>query len=123
MSKFLKENNLQTKKQKQLQHCISINEKEICEKYENGYTILELSKMYNVSTIVIKDRLKRNNISIRSNSESHRKYSLDENYFDIIDTPNKAYILGFICADGCVSDRNELIIGLSLKDSLRDSFI
>ena len=29
-----------------------------------------------------------------------RKYKLNEEYFDNIDTPNKAYILGFLYADG-----------------------
>lgn len=30
----------------------------------------------------------------------HRKYALNEKYFDEIDEPNKAYILGFLFADG-----------------------
>lgn len=30
-----------------------------------------------------------------------RKYKINEEYFDCIDTPNKAYILGLMCADGC----------------------
>ena len=30
-----------------------------------------------------------------------RKYNINEYYFDNIDTPNKAYILGLIFADGC----------------------
>lgn len=30
-----------------------------------------------------------------------RKYKLNEKYFDCIDTPNKAYVLGLMCADGC----------------------
>ena len=30
-----------------------------------------------------------------------RKYHINENYFDCIDTPNKAYIVGLMCADGC----------------------
>lgn len=33
---------------------------------------------------------------------SYRKYSLNDEYFDQIDTPGKAYWLGFITADGCV---------------------
>lgn len=31
-----------------------------------------------------------------------RKYSLDEHYFDIIDNPSKAYLLGILVSDGCV---------------------
>lgn len=44
-----------------------------------------------------------------------RKYSLNENYFENIDSNNKAYVLGFIYADGSVSDYY-LSIGLSAKD-------
>lgn len=29
-----------------------------------------------------------------------RKHKIDEHYFDIINTPEKAYILGFLYADG-----------------------
>ena len=45
-----------------------------------------------------------------------RKYTLDENYFDTINSSNKAYILGFIYADGSVSERGNLTICLSKKD-------
>lgn len=31
-----------------------------------------------------------------------KKYTLDENYFEIINTPSKAYWLGFLYADGCI---------------------
>jgi hypothetical protein len=37
----------------------------------------------------------------------YRKYTLNENYFDIIDSEAKAYFLGFIFADGCVSLSNQ----------------
>ena len=37
-----------------------------------------------------------------------RRYSLDEHYFDVIDTPEKAYWLGFIGADGCVQQLRTL---------------
>lgn len=52
-----------------------------------------------------------------STSCSTRKYNIDENYFDAIDTQNKAYILGFIYADGCLSkNKSEIIIKLHHKD-------
>jgi len=46
-----------------------------------------------------------------------RIYTLDENYFDNIDTPNKAYIIGFLYADGSINlKRNLLTICISEKD-------
>lgn len=39
---------------------------------------------------------------------SKRKYNIDDNYFEKIDTEQKAYILGLMYADGCVySDNNQ----------------
>lgn len=42
---------------------------------------------------------------------------IDEHFFDAIDTEEKAYILGFICADGCIDTNNRNItIAISIKD-------
>lgn len=43
------------------------------------------------------------------------KYSCNENFFESIDSPEKAYFLGFVMADGHVGNRG-LTIGLALKD-------
>lgn len=43
--------------------------------------------------------------------------TIDENYFEIIDTEHKAYWLGFIMADGCVDkDKNNFCIELNMID-------
>jgi hypothetical protein len=48
----------------------------------------------------------------------YQKYSLNKNYFNQIDTPEKAYFLGFITADGTVSKNgNKCKIALHEKDS------
>ena len=44
-----------------------------------------------------------------------RKYTLNENYFETLNTPEKNYILGFIYADGSVF-KNYLSITLNIKD-------
>ena len=44
-----------------------------------------------------------------------RKYQLDECYFDEIDTPNKAYILGFLCADG-TNNRDKGTVSMTLEE-------
>lgn len=46
---------------------------------------------------------------------SNRKYAVNEQYFDVIDSEEKAYWLGFIFADGYNSN-DELTINLSVKD-------
>lgn len=38
---------------------------------------------------------------IKRVNNGQRKYHLNEKYFDNIDTPNKAYVLGLFFADGC----------------------
>ena len=46
-------------------------------------------------------------------------YYYDENFFKVMDDPNKAYILGFIMGDGCVHDRQKsmrLVITLAIQD-------
>ena len=69
-------------------------ELEIIDKYIKGTSINKLSKEYKLDWHWLERMLIRNDVSIR------RQYKINENYFDIIDTPNKAYILGFLYADG-----------------------
>jgi hypothetical protein len=46
-----------------------------------------------------------------------RKLSVNDAYFESIDTPQKAYWLGFIAADGCVSStKNAIVIALQQQD-------
>lgn len=45
----------------------------------------------------------------------YKKPEYDENYFSVIDTKEKAYILGYTLADGYVTD-SELEYGCALKD-------
>ena len=69
-------------------------EKEIIDKYNNGISINKLSKEYKLNWRKIEKILIQNNVEIR------RQYKINENYFDEIDTPNKAYILGLLYFDG-----------------------
>lgn len=115
MSNFLQEHHLQTKTTQQRIRASRINVKLVSEKYKNGASIKDLELEFNVSDSVIKRCLAETNTKIRTNSEAHTKYSYDLQYFDHIDTYNKAYLLGFLCADGFITDRNE--IGIEVKTS------
>jgi len=69
----------------------------ICELYKKGLGIYKIEKITNFSIPTILKYLKLNNIYKKS---TNRKYLVNENYFDIIDTEDKAYFLGLLMADG-----------------------
>lgn len=87
---------------------------EIINKYNNGINRNILSKEYGVSHRTITNILERN---LTNRNRGNKKYTVNENYFDEIDTENKAYWLGFLYADGYILERGKaLITGLTLKD-------
>ncbi len=46
----------------------------------------------------------------------HRKYNLDESFFEKIDNEEKAYWLGFLSGDGFITAGNKVRLSLSIKD-------
>lgn len=91
------------------------DEQKIIELYKNGMTIKDIAKEFNIGDIRVSDILKKYNIQILPSYERLRKYSLNENYFDCIDTQDKAYLLGLLYADGCNSN-GHIFIRLQEKD-------
>ncbi len=85
---------------------------------EDKFSCEKIAKVYNASLSGIYDALKRWNVNTRDLSRSHRIYRVDENYFDVIDTEEKAYWLGFIYADGFVTSPHNFGIALSKNDKL-----
>lgn len=74
-----------------------------------------IGKLYNCSHKPILKVLKENNID--RIGASRRKYNIDGNYFDVIDNQNKAYILGFLYADGTNSvDKQTVAMTLQVDD-------
>lgn len=69
--------------------------------YQSGLSQAKVGELYNVQGYVIGKILKKCGIQARDHSHKSRKYTINENYFDNIDTPNKAYILGLLFSDGC----------------------
>ena len=72
---------------------------DIKESYLNKESSESIGKRYGVSHKLILRRIREMGIEVNF-SRMIRKYNVDEHYFDEIDTPNKAYILGFLYADG-----------------------
>ena len=76
---------------------MELDEIQIIKLYEENYSARKISKILKVDVGTILSRLKKNNIKIRN---INRKYIIDEDFFEVIDSEVKSYWLGFIMADG-----------------------
>lgn len=92
---------------------------------ENKSTIVDIAIKFNVSKSsvlrICNDYVidGRRGLNFKGDYFKTKLTSLDENYFENIDVPSKAYWLGFIAADGCLSKdemKPRMSIGLSAKD-------
>lgn len=91
--------------------------KKIVKEYLQGKSSIQISNKYNISRVAVCGLLKRRGIEIRPLSKSMRKYSLNESFFDNIDTQEKAYFLGLLYADGYNNEKRGVIaLRLSEKD-------
>lgn len=88
----------------------------ICDLYESGLSEEAVGERVSLCRTTVRRVLKRNGVQIRKQEETSKRYPLNEHYFDNIDTPNKAYILGFIYADGNVDDKSLFQISLQERD-------
>lgn len=94
-------------------------EKNIVDRYLKGEAGYKISKDYPVSSGTIYNIIERHNVERRSNKINSRKYEYDRSFFKKIDTPKKAYWLGFIYADGYIAGKPEnrrFGIALAKKD-------
>ncbi len=82
-------------------------ESQICEDYKNGLGAKKIGIKYGYSEQPIYRILRENNIEMRDSRQGARKYHCNQNYFENIDTSEKAYWLGFIAADGTIVYRSE----------------
>jgi len=77
-------------------------------------TATDLANKYGVSLTSISSILKNRGIKRRI----PRKYPFNEQYFDVVDNEDKAYILGFLYADGCnYEKRGSIIVALQETDA------
>lgn len=85
------------------------------ELYHQGLYQKDIAIILNVSPSTIHKALFDSGLKLPNDKSWCRKYKLNDEYFDNIDTQEKAYWLGFILADGNISN-NSLSIELSKKD-------
>ena len=87
--------------------------------YLKGLYPRQIEKMEDCpcSDTTLERAFKRLNLKIRDNSLAQRKFKVNEDFFEQIDTPEKAWLLGFIAADGNVNpSNNTLNIVLASED-------
>ena len=101
-----------------------MNIQEIKELYLKGESLAELGRLYDCHPTTIKRYLLEEGVQLRTRveqtriSNTKRKKAVQEDYFSTIDTVNKAWLLGFIAADGSIGkERNTIAIQLSSIDS------
>jgi len=87
----------------------------IIKNYNNGFCIPQVAKKLGVSQRSVPRVLRENNIyTLRKN-----RYTLNEDYFEKINTEQKAYILGFMLADGYVNNKTNYIVIQLKEDDLK----
>lgn len=102
----------------------TINEEErnqILEDKKNNPFIssTELAKKYNISTTALNTFLNKNNCTTKElTGLRFRKYNVNDNYFNKIDSHEKAYLLGVWYSDGYLAKEGKTKrIGLDVKDA------
>lgn len=74
---------------------------------EENITCTELAKRFRLKRQSVIYRLKKSGIQIRQ--LQGRRFNLNHNYFNIIDTEEKAYFLGFLYADGYNYEKENVV--------------
>lgn len=72
----------------------------IINEYQSGKSQNECGRMFKISHSTVGNILKRNEVASRTISESMRRFSVDETYFEEINSSEKAYFLGLLISDG-----------------------
>lgn len=118
-SKYLKSIGYEVKKRGR-SYEIEQSYKKAVELYAQGMPLIKIGKILNVDRKSLGKYFKEKDIPLRTTfNKMSTFYEINENYFDEIDTEEKAYWLGFIYADGNVRNTNgsyQLVIELNSID-------
>lgn len=90
-----------------------LDEKEVILMYKSGVSSSVIAEKFNVTVHSITNILEKN--SVKRDNIYHNK-SLVENYWETIDSSDKAYFLGFLMTDGNVFGNTYVRLQLSSKD-------
>jgi hypothetical protein len=71
--------------------------------YTQGESAQSIAKRYGTSYQVIQPVLVKQGITLRSLRQANKRQTCNDRFFQVIDSEEKAYWLGFLAADGCVT--------------------
>jgi len=84
--------------------------------YTLGESLNTIAHRYRTSYQVLSPLLKKHGLILRSHSEEMRRHTCNHSYFHDIDSEEKAYWLGFLTADGCITTGNRVTLNLAMQD-------
>ena len=79
------------------------------EHYNKGKTIRQIAREHNCSHSNIRKHLKKNGLESQTQMKGHdraRVYSVNDDYFKVIDSDDKAYWFGLLYADGYIQRKS-----------------
>lgn len=89
----------------------------IIKEYNDHHSTTKIADMFKTSSETIRNVLRKNGQKVLSIEELKKiDYPRNSNYFQTIDSPDKAYWLGFLYADGYIGKGSVIRINLSSKD-------
>jgi hypothetical protein len=88
---------------------------DIIEDFKLNDDLNMLSLKYGICRSSVRGLLKRRGLTLKNGSESRRKYTINENFFDELNE-NSLYVLGILYADGYHNEKRKSI-RISLKET------
>lgn len=111
----LKENNVPIITHK---HSPYTHVQELIDLYKAGWSTVKLNKKFGHHKSLIVKILRENGVNVPTYGGCTKKYKINENYFETIDTPEKAYLIGLMQTDGCIKKIKLKKLGCSYKIQL-----
>ena len=114
---WFKKYDLKTSRQIKKDNLSKINKQKVVDLYfTERRSTEEISKLYGVNKSTVNRWIKAEGLALRNSSESKQIYKINQDYFDKINTKEKAYLLGFVAADGYTTDGNVFGVTVSTID-------
>lgn len=104
---------------RKLKHLTNEEEIEVFNERQTGIRRKDILDKWGISDRHYKDIILKNGGKLK---QKIQHYSFNEDYFENIDSEDKAYFLGFIVADGCISDKTNAIRIIQKETHILEKF-